>query len=190
MGALLFSWLYFPHLAVYAVRGGKRILINSDLAKIEYQSGFKGLPIWLLLLDMLHNNPNYRVLFYHRIGPAAAALMEWYRPGYKYFRIRSGMNIGEGMWIAHPYTTILNAESIGKNFSYIHCATLGAGKNGIPTICDNVSLGANVIIIGPVHVGNNVTIGAGSVVVKDIPGNCVAVGNPCKPIKFIVNEKK
>ena len=57
-------------------------------------------------------------------------------------------------------------------------------------IGDNVSLGANVIIIGPVHVGNNVTIGAGSVVVKDIPGNCVAVGNPCKPIKFIVNEKK
>lgn len=170
--------------------GGKRILINSDLAKIEYQSGFKGLPRWLLLLDMLHNNPYYRVLFYHRIGPAAAALMEWYRPGDKYFRIRSGMNIGEGMWIAHPYTTILNAESIGKNFSYIHCATLGAGKNGIPTIGDNVSLGANVIIIGPVHVGNNVTIGAGSVVVKDIPGNCVAVGNPCKPIKFIVNEKK
>lgn len=55
----------------------------------------------------------------------------------------------------------------------------------MPTIGNNVSLGANVTIIGPVHVGNNVTIGAGSVVVKDIPDDCIAVGNPCRPIKHI-----
>lgn len=40
-------------------------------------------------------------------------------------------------------------------------------------------------IIGPVHVGNNVTIGAGSVVVKDIPDNNVAMGNPCKVIRTL-----
>ena len=95
------------------------------------------------------------------------------------------MPIGEGMWIAHPYATILNAESIGKNFRCIHCTTLGAGKNGIPTIGDNVSLGANVVIIGGVKIGNNVIIGAGSVVVKDIPDNSVAVGNPAKVIKTL-----
>lgn len=87
------------------------------------------------------------------------------------------------MWIAHPYATILNAQSIGKNFRCIHCTTLGASKNGIPTIGDNVSLGASVTIIGGVHIGNNVTIGAGSVVVKDIQDNCVAVGNPCHVVK-------
>ena len=38
-------------------------------------------------------------------------------------------------------------------------------------------------------IGNNVTIGAGSVVVKDIPDNCIAVGNPCKPIKFLDNAQ-
>lgn len=184
IGALLFSWLYLPHLAVYAVGGGKK-LIDSDLDKIEYQTGIKGLPKWLLLLNMLHNNRYYRVLFYHRIGAAAAAMMEWYRPGDRYFRIRSGMKVGEGMWIAHPYSTILNAESIGKNFSCIHCTTLGAGKNGIPTLGDNVSLGANVVIVGGVRIGNNVTIGAGSVVVKDIPDNSVVVGNPAKVIRHI-----
>lgn len=47
-----------------------------------------------------------------------------------------------------------------------------------------MSLGASVTIVGGVQIGNNVTIGAGSVVVKDLPDNCVAVGNPCKPIKF------
>ncbi|MBR5844216.1 MAG: hypothetical protein IKY75_06510 [Bacteroidaceae bacterium] len=89
------------------------------------------------------------------------------------------------MWIAHPYATIINAESIGKNFSCIHCTTLGATSKGRPTIGDYVSLGANVTIIGNVHIGNNVTIGAGSVVVSDLPDNCVAVGNPAKVIKTI-----
>lgn len=46
---------------------------------------------------------------------------------------------------------------------------------------NNVALGANVTIIGPVHVGNNVIIGAGSVVVKDILDNCIAVGNHINP---------
>lgn len=190
-GALLFSWLYIPHLIAFFATGGgsKRELITSDLMAIESQVRFK-LSLLVLLLYMLHNNRYYRTIFYHRLGPALSALIGWYRLGDKYFSIAQNTKIGKGIWIAHPYATILNAESIGDNFSCIHCTTLGATEKGLPVIGDNVSLGANVIIIGPVHVGNNVTIGAGSVVVKDIPGNCVAVGNPCKPIKFIVNEKK
>ena len=38
------------------------------------------------------------------------------------------------------------------------------------------------------QVGSNVVIGGGSVVVKDIPSDCVAVGNPCKPIRKITDE--
>lgn len=53
------------------------------------------------------------------------------------------------------------------------------------SIGDNVWIGGNVTILPGVTIGNNVTIGAGSVVVKSIPDNCVAVGNPCKPIKSI-----
>lgn len=55
-------------------------------------------------------------------------------------------------------------------------------------IGDNVSLGCNVTIIGGVHIGNNVTIGAGSVVVKDVPDNCVVAGNPAKIIRYIKQE--
>ena len=54
-----------------------------------------------------------------------------------------------------------------------------------PIIGDNVTLGVNVTIIGDVTIGNNVIIGAGSVVVKDIPDNSIAVGNPCHVIKTI-----
>ena len=145
------------------------------------------MPIWLFLLYMLHNNAYYRTLFYHRIGPVPAMLIGWWRPGDKYFSISKTTKIGAGMLIAHPYATILNAESIGKNFSCIHLTTLGAKKNGRPVIGDNVSLGANVTIIGNVRIGNNVIVGAGSVVVKDVPDNCIIAGNPAKIIRYIDN---
>lgn len=51
------------------------------------------------------------------------------------------------------------------------------------TIGDNVWIGGNVTILPGVSIGNNVTIGAGSVVTKDIPDNVVAVGNPCRAVK-------
>ena len=54
------------------------------------------------------------------------------------------------------------------------------------TIGDNVWIGGSVTILPGVTIGSNVTIGAGSVVVKDIPDNVVAVGNPCKVIKKII----
>ena len=51
------------------------------------------------------------------------------------------------------------------------------------TIGDNVWIGGSVTILPGVSIGDNVTIGAGSVVVKDIPSNCIAAGNPCKEVK-------
>ena len=51
------------------------------------------------------------------------------------------------------------------------------------TIEDNVWIGGGAIILPGVTIGKNSVIGAGSVVVKDIPANSVAVGNPCKVIR-------
>ena len=51
------------------------------------------------------------------------------------------------------------------------------------TVGDNVWIGGNVTILPGVTIGSNTTIGAGSVVTKDIPANVVAVGNPCRVIK-------
>ena len=163
---------------------GVKMLIISDLLAISNQISIK-MPIGLQLLYQLHNNRYYRNLYYHRIGPIWSALIGWYRLGDKYFTIGKAAKIGKGFWYAHPYSTILAADKIGDNFQCLHCTTLGNTEKGRPTIGNNVALGANVTIIGPVHVGNNVIIGAGSVVVKDILDNCIAVGNPCKPIKFL-----
>lgn len=52
-------------------------------------------------------------------------------------------------------------------------------------IGDNVWLGGSVIVLPGVTIGNNTTIGAGSVVTKDIPENVLAFGNPCRVIRSI-----
>ena len=52
-------------------------------------------------------------------------------------------------------------------------------------ICDNVGVGGGATICPGVTIGENSVIGAGSVVTKDIPANCVAAGNPCKVLREI-----
>ena len=58
------------------------------------------------------------------------------------------------------------------------------------TVGDNVWIGAGVQVMPGVTIGSNVVIGGGSVVVKDIPSNCVAVGNPCHVLRAITEEDK
>lgn len=55
---------------------------------------------------------------------------------------------------------------------------------------ENVWIGANVTVVPGVTIGKNSVIGAGAVVVKDIPANSVAVGNPCKVIRQITDHDK
>ena len=57
-------------------------------------------------------------------------------------------------------------------------------------IKDGVWIGGGVIILPGVTIGENSVIGAGSVVTRSIPENCVAVGNPCRVIKFFDDIRK
>ena len=64
--------------------------------------------------------------------------------------------------------------------------TIGVKSNtdySAPTIGNNVTICAGAVVIGNVTIGNNVTIGANAVVVKDIPSDCIAVGNPARIIQ-------
>lgn len=184
-GAIFFAWLYVPHFIVYAIVGAQSE-INSDLEAISGQLNIK-LPRIVQLLYQLHNNRYFRHVFYYRIGPMFDLLISWYRPGDKYFWIPFSTKVGSGIKYAHPYSTVLNAESIGDNFYCLHCTTIGKKGPGErrPRIGNNVTVGCHVAIIGDITIGNNVTIGAGSVVVKDIPDNAVVVGNPAKIINYL-----
>ena len=52
-------------------------------------------------------------------------------------------------------------------------------------IKDGARIGINEVILSGVTIGENSVIGAGAVVVSDIPPNCVAVGVPAKPIRYL-----
>lgn len=78
------------------------------------------------------------------------------------------------------YTAIHPLDFKTRN-KYLECAK--------PIIVgNNVWIGGGVTVLPGVTIGDNSVIGAGSVVTKDIPNNVVAVGNPCKPIKEIVQK--
>lgn len=184
ISALLLSWIYIPHLCGYIL---KKDAIVADVNRMSERLNIR-IRGMIALLFFLHNDAYFRSLFYYRIGPIASLLISWYRPGDKYFIISKTLKMKEGFLLAHPYATILNPESIGRNFSCRHCTTLGETSKGRPQLGDNVTLGANVTIIGNVNIGNNVIVGAGSVVVKDVPNNCIIAGNPAKIIKYIVYD--
>lgn len=73
-------------------------------------------------------------------------------------------------------------------------STLGYTMIGRINIGNDVFIGAGSIVLPCVSIGNNVIIGAGSVVSRSIPDNCIAAGNPCRVIKeygaFIEERKK
>lgn len=80
------------------------------------------------------------------------------------------------------------ATIIAHDYSWTTCIDSNENKiypsGGKPVeIGDNVFIGINATIIGPVKIGSNSIIGGGAVVCKDIPENSVAIGNPAKVIK-------
>ena len=95
-------------------------------------------------------------------------------------------NVGKGLVIFHGFGLVVHENAvIGTNVVLRHCTTIGNRNEGggCPKIQDNVNIGANVVIIGPVIIGCNSIIGAGSVVLKDVEPNSVYAGNPAVKIR-------
>ena len=76
---------------------------------------------------------------------------------------------------------------IGENCSIGQLVTIGGGNSkypGVPTIGDNVRISCGSIVFGGFTVGNNVVIGAHSVVNFPVPDNAVVVGNPGRIVRI------
>jgi putative colanic acid biosynthesis acetyltransferase WcaB len=91
---------------------------------------------------------------------------------------------GQGLVVNHH--TMIGNNCVLRNSTTIGNKQLADGSYGLPPkIGDNVDIGCNAVIIGAVTIGHNAIIGAGSVVVKDVPPYAVVAGNPAKIIRMI-----
>ena len=102
--------------------------------------------------------------------------------------IHPGAQIGKGLFIDHGSGVIIGETTIiGDNVTLYQGVTLGGtgkeqGKRH-PTLGDNVMVSAGAKILGSFKIGDNCKIGAGSVVLKEVPPNCTVVGVPGRIVK-------
>ena len=112
---------------------------------------------------------------------------------YRRLKLKQGLNLppnvaGPGFFPVHPgLIQIGNYTTIGKNCRILPMVMTAKRFPGDPSrivIGDNCIINIGVTIIAPVTIGNNVIIGAGAVVNKDIPDNAVVAGVPAKILKI------
>ncbi|MCL7026757.1 hypothetical protein MKW94_021424 [Papaver nudicaule] len=101
--------------------------------------------------------------------------------------IHPGAKIGHGILLDHATGVVIGETAVvGNNVSILHNVTLGGTGNVCgdrhPKVGDGVLIGACTSILGNVKIGEGAKIGAGSVVIKDVPARTTAVGNPARLI--------
>lgn len=107
--------------------------------------------------------------------------------------IHPGAQIDMGFFIDHGMGVVIGETSvIGKNCTIYHGVTLGGvslkKEKRHPTLEDNVLVGVGARILGPHIIGKNSRIGAGSVVISDVPPNCTVIGVPARIVSGLSKE--
>ncbi len=142
-------------------------------------------------LEVITCYPGFHILFFHRLAhwlwnhqlKLLARIISQIGRFFTGIEIHPGAKIGPGFFIDHGMGVVIGETAeIGENVTLYHGVTLGGTswkkEKRHPTIGNNVVIGAGAKILGPFKVGDNSRIGAGSVVVHEVPPNSVVVGVP------------
>lgn len=104
--------------------------------------------------------------------------------------IHPGASIGKNVHFPHDGLGIIidPRAVIGDNCVILHGVTFGGrGRHhGVPKLGRHVLIGCHAQLLGPITIGDNATVGAGSVVIHDVPANAIVAGNPAK----LITQKK
>ena len=178
-----------PHIVLFSLSSNKDT-IQHDISRWLRIKNIKKNGVFGLI-ELMTFFPEYRNLFYHRIGEVSTFVC-WLCPKMNTLFIHTN-KIGPGLFIQHGFATIISAKSIGKDCWINQQVTIGySNATDCPTIEDNVTINAGAKIIGKVNLGTGAIVGANGVVVKDIPENCTVVGIPGYIVRrngLRVNEK-
>ena len=165
-------------------------LIQSDCYRVTGKSNF------ITILKQIIVGETFKYLFWMRIClfadqnifykltvfPISKFLLNRYK--YKYgICLSYRAAIGLGLYLPHFGGIIINDDSnLGNNLVISQGVTIGKtdrGKyKGSPTICDNVFIGPNSVIVGNISIGVNALIAPNSFINFDVPDNAVVSGNP------------
>jgi serine O-acetyltransferase len=145
------------------------------------------------MVKTFFKDPRYRVIVYIRLG----CFLSTCRFLGKSWILRSlknkiavkysvdttfGVEIGPGFRIVHLGGIVIHGRSkIGENFTINNRVTIGQGQRkpeNVPTIGNNVYVGVGAVILGRINVGDNVVIGALSLVNKSVKSDSTVVGIP------------
>lgn len=162
------------------------MLIKSD----RYRLSGKIESSALILLRGLFSYKR-QILFWLRLSQYKGFLYPICRTMYKLVSDKSQVQIppstkiGFGFYIGHEICMVINKGTIiGNNVNISQFLNIGTNHETPALIGDNVYIGPQVSIVEDVKIGNNTSIGAGAVVVTDIPENATAVGVPAKVINY------
>lgn len=140
--------------------------------------------------------PSFKVMCYYRIAHKLYLRHHYFFARYVSqkgarrtgIEIHPGAQIGKGLFIDHGSGVIIGETAvIGDNVTLYQGVTLGGtgketGKRH-PTLKDNVMVSAGAKLLGSFTVGENSKIGAGAVVLEEVPPNCTVVGIPGRVVK-------
>lgn len=124
-------------------------------------------------------------------------ICQWWRFQYRHQQLKHNLyiepnTIGKGLTLMHPgFRRIAKFAQIGEGATILPMVLIGKAHpntNAKIEIGKNCYISTGVTILGPVKIGDNVTIGAGAVVTKDIPSNTTVAGVPAKSISHTNKE--
>lgn len=151
---------------------------KSKLEIILTYSGFRV----LVMYRIAHS-------FYKRKHTFIARLIMARAKKHTGIEIHPAAKIGQGIFIDHGTGIVIGETTeIGNNVTIYQGVTLGGTGKDVgkrhPTIEDDVMISAGAKVLGPVVIGKGSKIGAGSVVLKDVPPHCTVVGVPGRVVKM------
>lgn len=171
------------------------ILILISLLYGDIKAVLKGDPaakniVEVLLYPSIYAVSNYRIFHFLYILkiPFLPRIISQLVRLFTFIEIHPGAKIGRSFFIDHGDGVVIGETAeIGDNVIIYHQVTLGGtGKDQEkrhPTIKNNVIIGAGAKILGNIVIGDNCKIGAGSVVLKDVPAFSTVVGNPARIVR-------